>query len=90
MRTILYSTERVTANTLESFVFILFLLCFALVASGYVWTHGQDIPDQSTWKLLLKVGCTWVCVCVPGCVSRLVVGREWVQLVAVRMGREEM
>lgn len=41
MRVILFSTERVTVNSKESFFFILFLLMFALVASGYVLKHGK-------------------------------------------------
>jgi cation-transporting ATPase 13A1 len=41
MRVILFSTERVTVNSKESFFFILFLLMFALVASGYVLKHGN-------------------------------------------------
>lgn len=40
VRTMIFSTEAVTAGNLESFVFIGFLLMFAIAASAYVWIHG--------------------------------------------------
>lgn len=40
MRTILYTSERVTANNWETLMFITILLGFALVASGYVLMKG--------------------------------------------------
>lgn len=47
MRTILFSTERVTVESKETYVYLLILLCFALVASYHVLTEGLKDPDRS-------------------------------------------
>ena len=52
VRTMIYSTERVSANNAEALLFILFLLIFAIAASWYVWTEGV-IKDRKRSKLLL-------------------------------------
>ncbi|TPX34013.1 hypothetical protein SmJEL517_g03262 [Synchytrium microbalum] len=53
VRTIVYSTERVTANNLESLLFILFLLVFAIIASAYVWIEGNKMEGRKRSKILL-------------------------------------
>lgn len=54
MRTILYSTESVTANSSEAALFILFLLVFAIAASGYVLYHRYTNEPGARYKLLLR------------------------------------
>ncbi|EFQ97645.1 cation-transporting ATPase 4 [Nannizzia gypsea CBS 118893] len=52
VRTMIYSTEPVSANNVEAFMFILFLLIFAIAASWYVWVEGVA-QDRKRSKLLL-------------------------------------
>lgn len=52
VRTMIFSTERVSANNFEALLFILFLLVFAIAASYYVWTVGSTM-DRKKSKLLL-------------------------------------
>lgn len=52
VRTMIYSTERVSANNFEALLFILFLLIFAIAASWYVWQEGVK-NDRKRSKLLL-------------------------------------
>lgn len=52
VRTMIYSTERVSANNMEALLFILFLCVFAIAASWYVWVEGVK-QDRKRSKLLL-------------------------------------
>jgi cation-transporting ATPase 13A1 len=52
VRTMIYSTERVSANNVEALLFILFLCIFAIAASWYVWVEGVK-QDRKRSKLML-------------------------------------
>jgi cation-transporting ATPase 13A1 len=52
VRTMIYSTERVSANNVEALLFILFLCVFAIAASWYVWVEGVK-QDRKRSKLML-------------------------------------
>jgi len=54
VRTILFSSETTSAASREAGIFVVCLLCFALVASGYVLSVSWHDPKRNKGKLLLN------------------------------------
>lgn len=52
VRTMIFSSERVSVGNKEAFLFILFLLIFAIAASWYVWVEGTRMGRVQS-KLIL-------------------------------------
>ena len=52
LRTILFSTSRISVNNPEAFVFIAILMCFAIAASAYVLYWGLQDEERSQYKLV--------------------------------------
>ncbi|KAI9596892.1 hypothetical protein BDF19DRAFT_471043 [Syncephalis fuscata] len=53
IRTMVFNTEHVSANNVEAFLFIGFLLIFAIIAAAYVWIEGSQNVDRKRSKLIL-------------------------------------
>ncbi|KAJ1551720.1 hypothetical protein HK096_003442, partial [Nowakowskiella sp. JEL0078] len=54
VRTMIYSSDRVSANNVEALFFILFLLIFAIAAAYYVWVESSKDEDRKKSKILLE------------------------------------
>ena len=58
MRMIEFSTENVSADTVETALQLMFLLVFALAAAGYVMNAALKDPTRPTYKTLIR--CTQI------------------------------
>jgi cation-transporting ATPase 13A1 len=54
MRMILFSSDRVTVENPEVYLYLLILLVFALIASYKVLTEGLKDIDRSRYKIMLR------------------------------------
>ncbi|KAL8011481.1 putative P-type ATPase, HAD superfamily, P-type ATPase, transmembrane domain superfamily [Plasmopara halstedii] len=53
MRTIIHSSQRVTANNFEAMYFIILMLNFAFAAAAFVLSQGLSDPTRNQFKLFL-------------------------------------
>ena len=54
MRVILFSSDHVSVETPEVYLYLLILLVFAIGASYYVLVESLKDPDRSRYKILLR------------------------------------
>jgi cation-transporting ATPase 13A1 len=54
MRMILFSSDRVSVESVEVYYYLLILLIFALIASYHVMKVGLGDPDRSRYKIMLR------------------------------------
>ena len=54
MRMILFSSDRVTVENQEVYLYLLILLVFALIASYKVLSEGLKDIDMSRYKIMLR------------------------------------
>lgn len=53
LTTLMYSTQTLSANSLEALLFVLFLLVFAIAAASYVLYHTFGDPTRSRYEILM-------------------------------------
>ncbi|RKP09816.1 hypothetical protein THASP1DRAFT_34310 [Thamnocephalis sphaerospora] len=60
VRTMVFNTEHVSANNMEAFLFIGFLLIFAIIAAGYVWVIGKSRYNEDRKRSKLVLDCIMI------------------------------
>lgn len=54
VRTVLFTAERVTVESKESYFFLLLLLFFAMIAAIYTLVQGLKDPERNKYKVVVK------------------------------------